>query len=303
MRSAPVATLRLCPICGERLAQRIWHEATFDYVRCTTCGGFFSDLEEGRYEALRHNVWDDQRPTADALGFYGEARVRAHEAFLARTSDRPPGRLLDIGCGLGFFLERAATHGWDCWGCEPSSSWARVAEHRIGPGRVFETRIEELEDVGQFDLITAWDVLEHVFQPLAFLRRVEQLLAPGGRVFLRTPNLSYVLPIYRIRRRFGHTVELGPVNHVVYFTRATLERALHICGLAPERWLHLPPPQVDTFRDNDTARYAPHRSVVVAAKNAWAAGADALGSATKGRVSIGSDLDVIARRSTEPVPG
>ena len=103
-------------------------------------------------------------------------------------------------------------------------------------------------------------------------------------MFLRTPNLAYVLPVYRLRRRLGHDVELGPLNHVVYFDSRTLGRALRAPGCGPTRWLALPPPQVATFAADARERYG-GRSPVVTAKNTWARAADGLVAATRGRVS------------------
>ncbi|MCW3067366.1 MAG: hypothetical protein JWN32_4538 [Solirubrobacterales bacterium] len=295
MRAAPVTTRRPCPLCGGRRARRRWREGAFDYAGCVRCGAFFADVEERRYEELRHNVWDDETPSDDALRFYGDARARAHLAFLRRCRPFGGRRLLDVGCGMGFFLERASVDGWDSWGCEPSPWWAEAAGRRVGAGRVFRGRVEDMaERRAEFDLVTAWDVLEHVFDPLPFLRRIAELLAPGGRLFLRTPNLAYVLPVYRARRRLGHRVELGPTNHVVYFSARTLRRALSDAGLAPQRWLALPPPQVATFGDRVDERYAPARSATVAAKNAWASVGQVAASASAGRLSLASDLDVIA---------
>jgi len=257
-------------------------------------------VAEDCYEELRHNAWDEKTPSADTVGFYGDARARAHRAFLERCRPFGARRLFDVGCGMGFFLERAGAAGWESWGCEPSASWALAAEHRVAKGRVFHGRLEEFPSEGaEFDLVTAWDVLEHIFDPLSFLRRIASVLAPGGRLFVRTPNLAYALPVYRTRRRLGLSAELGPMNHVVYFTARALRRALATTGFMPERWLTLPPPQVATFRRGPAERYAPERSATVAAKNVWAAASDAILRSTGGHLALGSDLDVIARRSVE----
>jgi 2-polyprenyl-3-methyl-5-hydroxy-6-metoxy-1,4-benzoquinol methylase len=301
MRAALVVTRRPCPLCGGRQARHRWEEDGTAYARCVACGAFFTDVEEHRYEAARHNVWDDEAPSADSVGFYGDARARAHATLLARCPPFGAGRLLDVGCGMGFFLERASAAGWECWGCEPSPAWAAIAERRLGRGRVFRGPLEQMpSEDRRFDLVTAWDVLEHIFDPVPFLRRTAALLAPGGRVFLRTPNLTYALPVYRARRRLGHASELGPMNHVVYFTATTLRRALRAAGLTPERWLTLPPPQVSTFETEPQARYAPPRSAVVAAKNAWAVAANAVVRSSAGRLALGADLDVIARAGGPP---
>ena len=130
--------------------------------------------------------------------------------FLERHALSGSRRLLDVGCGLGFFLARAAEAGWDVTGCEPSQFWAARAGARVGSERVLlGTARHHALDGERFDLVTAWDVLEHVFDPLPLLERLRSLLAPGGRLSVRTPNLAYVLPLYALRRHvLGHSVEL-----------------------------------------------------------------------------------------------
>lgn len=201
--------------------------------------------------------------------------------------------MLDVGCGLGYFAERARASGWNVTGCEPSAAWSAAARRRLGSGVVIEGVLDDVPANHRFDLITAWDVLEHIFDPIHFLGQIAVLLAPGGRLFIRTPNARYVLAVYRARRRLGHNVELGPLNHVVLFDAHSLRRALARAGLRPCSWRVLPPPQVDTFATG--ARRHRGSGPVVRAKNTWARTADELATRSRGRLVLGSDLDVLAR--------
>jgi SAM-dependent methyltransferase len=154
----------------------------------------------------------------------------------------------------------------------------------------------EVGDPGsRFDLVTAWDVLEHVHDPLPFLESLAAVLAPGGRVFIRTPNLSWILPTYAFRRHLiSEQIELGPLNHVVYYTAPTLRRALLQVGLDPIAWPVLPPPQVG-FGNRDPS-HAGRRTAVTIAKNAYARSSDVVARASGGKVVAGADLDVVAMK-------
>ncbi|MDX6678666.1 MAG: hypothetical protein QOE31_2718 [Solirubrobacteraceae bacterium] len=284
-----LAASRVCPLCKGQRGRRIWREDGYRYLRCRTCAAVWTDLSDDDYVALRHNVWDDDEVSADSEDFYGRARRRAHDELLGRLAGRR-GRLLDVGCGLGFFLARAHDAGWQVRGCDTSPAWVRATNERVG------SAVASVGDVPaaisadeRFDLITAWDVIEHVHDPVGFLEQLASRLAPGGAIFLRTPNLAYVLPLYALRRRLGHDVELGPTNHVVYFTASTMRRALALAGLRAVRWPVLAPPQVETF----AATTAPP-ATAVALKNRYAAAAERLAALTRGSVVLGSDLDVIA---------
>lgn len=279
---------RLCPLCSASTGRPVWREDNYRYILCGRCDAVFSDVSEETYVRLRHNAWDEDRPTDHATWFYRDTRTAVHQDFLAYVSrKRPPGRLLDVGCGLGVFMQRAREHGWEAHGCDTSASWVAHARELLGaPAAVTHSDILELEaPAGGYDLITLWDVIEHIYQPLDVLAHLRTLLAPGGQVFIRTPNILYVWPIYGLRRLLlGHTVELGPLNHVVYFQRATMGRALKKSGLVPREWPVFPPPQVPI--GNSTAS--------VGLKNVYARIARASARVSGGAVVIGSDLDVFA---------
>jgi len=290
-----LAASRVCPLCNGERGRRIWSENGLRYLRCATCAAVWSDISHDEYDALRHNVWDDDDADVsdDTEDFYGRARERAHDELLRRTAARR-GRLLDVGCGLGFFLARAHHDGWRVRGCDTSQGWVRATNERVGtPVASVGTVPAAISPDERFDLITAWDVIEHVHDPVAFLEDLASRLAPGGAIFLRTPNLAYVLPLYAVRRRLGHVVELGPTNHVVYFTSSTMRLALALAGLTAVRWPVLPPPQVETF-----AGPAAPAATAVALKNRFAAVAERLAAASRGSIVLGSDLDVIAVAAT-----
>jgi 2-polyprenyl-3-methyl-5-hydroxy-6-metoxy-1,4-benzoquinol methylase len=104
----------------------------------------------------------------------------------------PPGRILDVGCASGLFLNLALNEGWSGAGLEPSETLSRKAQ------AVFKDRAEiqprTLEQAAlpphSFDVITLWDVLEHVPLPVIFLQQCHLLLKPGGHLFLNVPNLD-----------------------------------------------------------------------------------------------------------------
>lgn len=288
---------RHCPICRFTRARPVWHEAQLRYVRCGRCGLVFSDVDAATYARDGHNSWHEPEVTERTRAFYGLARSRAHERFLSRFPPVGERRLLDVGCGLGYFMTRAASAGWIAHGCDTSIPWLQRAAEATGtPERLACSEPRGDLFRGSFDMITVWDVLEHVYEPLPFLQAIADLLAPDGRLFLRTPNLLWVYPTYAVRRGlFGSDVVLGPLNHVVYYTSGSLRRTLQTVGLAPIDWPVLPPPQVP-LRNRRPER-AGERSVTTALKNAHAAAAELVSRATGGMVVIGADLDVVAVRA------
>jgi 2-polyprenyl-3-methyl-5-hydroxy-6-metoxy-1,4-benzoquinol methylase len=88
--------------------------------------------------------------------------------------------MLDVGCYTGVFMKVAAAGGWDVEGVE-LSSWAAGIARESGFEKVYEKPLEQLALPGEgFDVITLWDVMEHLSHPAEMLKNVFRLLKPGG---------------------------------------------------------------------------------------------------------------------------
>lgn len=157
-------------------------------------------------------------------------REIAFQKLLAhiRTFRRSSGRLLDVGCYTGLFPRAAQEAGWDAYGIEPSAWAAQVASDRL-PGRITAGFLRDAHFAPEsFDVITSWDVIEHVTDPKDELRRMAKLLKPGGWLFLSTMRAD--APIVRLLgRRWPWYMEM----HRFYFTADTLGALLRSAGLEP----------------------------------------------------------------------
>jgi 2-polyprenyl-3-methyl-5-hydroxy-6-metoxy-1,4-benzoquinol methylase len=136
------------------------------------------------------------------------------------------GRLLDFGCGGGIFLERMAEQGWRVLGLDASASTVeRIRTELRLPALVGSLPHPELEPAS-FDVITMWHSLEHVHQPLDTLRHAFRLLAPGGRLYVATPNLASWAYRWFGKDWFG----LDLPRHLTHFTPASLRLMLERAG-------------------------------------------------------------------------
>lgn len=155
--------------------------------------------------------------------------LRRQLDFFMRHLPRTPGRLLDIGCGNGRFLLRATRAGWQALGLEPDALAVRAA--REAGLDVMQGTIEAATGLPPFDFISASHVLEHVYDPHAFLHGVLRHLKPGGTLWLATPN----------NRSLGHRWYraawrgLEPPRHVVLFSVAALRSVLMKAGFVDIR--------------------------------------------------------------------
>lgn len=158
-------------------------------------------------------------------------RMRRYlDVSLARHLGNPEGeniRLLDIGCGNGTFLQFAKHLGWAAEGIDNDA--AAVAAARAAGCNVVSGGLDELPSrPGHYRHVTLSHVIEHVHDPLKLLRQCLELLIPGGRLWLETPNLQSL----------GHDVfgaawrGLEPPRHLVLFDRRTLATALASAGFS-----------------------------------------------------------------------
>ena len=138
-------------------------------------------------------------------------------------------RLLDVGSGYGFFRKAAEGQGWSSQGIEVSRYAIEVAEKEFGL-QTFAGTLEEFaqSQPGQFDVITLFDTIEHVSDPLSLMCEVRALLAPRGMCVVRTPNLA-ALEL----RVFGGWYHSFKLEHLHYFSPESLSWTLEQGGLAP----------------------------------------------------------------------
>ena len=153
------------------------------------------------------------------------AMVRKQEFFLqqaVKLSGKQKGSVLDIGCGTGRFLEFAQTHGWQITGLELCAEVGKKTAARLGAqvylGNLFDVQLPE----ERFDLVTMFDCIEHLEDPLRALAVCWQTLKRGGVLAVTTPNLEGIGRLLLGPRAFA----IWPDTHIVYFRPRSLRFAL-----------------------------------------------------------------------------
>lgn len=194
-----------------------------DIVECQRCGMVYNNpqLDPDRLLAAYRQVVDPRYVQEKQGRKYTFRRsLRQLHRF-----HQPPGKLLDIGCYTGTFMEVAAAEGWEVYGFE-LSSWAAEIARNHGAGPVYDGQLEHIpHPSGHFDVITCWDVLEHVSNPLKVLHHTSALLKTGGLLALST----YLIDSYPVRilgTRYPFFMEM----HLVHFSKKTLHCLLSTCG-------------------------------------------------------------------------
>jgi SAM-dependent methyltransferase len=205
------ASERECIACGTRGPfPGLYARDGFTLVRCPTCGLVFQDPPPGP-ELLERAYYHDEGFAKALLGDLRETtleRAREKLVLLERAAALRPGlRILDVGASSGAWLEVAVAAGLTGVGVELGAATAAGARERGLDVRT-GTLEEVLPSLGEerFDLISFWDVLEHLPDPRHELHLARGLLAPGGRVAATFPNVEGLYPrlTYRLfARRTG----------------------------------------------------------------------------------------------------
>jgi SAM-dependent methyltransferase len=199
--------------------------ALADIARCAECGHmqlerFPSDAElADAYAAAASDDYVEEE---------AGQRATAREALDRIERFTGPGRLLDVGCWVGFLMAEARDRGWSPLGIEPSDFAASFARDRLGLEEVGVHHLEADLPASAFDAVVMGDLIEHLIDPADGLARVRHALRPGGVVYLAVPDAGS-----RLARLMGKRWWSVIPTHVQYFTRPSLFCLLRRCGLEP----------------------------------------------------------------------
>ena len=189
-------------------------------VRCTSCGlayrsfrpqdeqlaRLYRAADDSRYEAEMPNRWRTAMRHKKIIDMYMPGR----------------GSLLDVGCASGAFLRVMRDAGWDAHGVEPSESQFRRASELLGgTAHIWQCVLQDAPLSKEFDVVTLWDVLEHVTEPTAFLELAAMHLKGAGYLILHVPRVDSLAA-----RLLGSRWPLLLAEHLNYFTVPSLR----ICG-------------------------------------------------------------------------
>lgn len=193
-------------------------------VRCRRCAlvyanpRYVQDELIDEYEQVVDPLYEQER----------EGRVLTFERHLqpieALVGDFRGKRILDVGAYTGIFVETARAHGWDAYGTE-LSQWAAALCRERG----LNVRAGTLEEAAfpddHFDVVTSWDVVEHLNDPKGHMAEMHRVLKPGGLVVIHTIDID--APFARLMgKRWPWLMEM----HVTYFSRRTLAAMLEAVG-------------------------------------------------------------------------
>jgi SAM-dependent methyltransferase len=218
-----------CILCYGNSYTPVIREGGWQYFRCRHCGLVFlhpQPTESYLTEHYQHYLPDE----AQNMELWRRMMlpVMTRSATLIERRVALPGRLLDVGCGHGFFLEIMAQRGWKVEGIEISATGREYARQSLKL-EVSEQPLPRPDwPAAQFDVITLFYVIEHLADPRAVLTEVRRLLRPGGLLLLRWPHTT---PLAQLLRPWAESLKLYQApSHLFDFSPRTIARMLTEVG-------------------------------------------------------------------------
>jgi 2-polyprenyl-3-methyl-5-hydroxy-6-metoxy-1,4-benzoquinol methylase len=232
-----------CLMCGGGRHGVVFTELGIDILRCQDCGHVFSS-----YRADPHytGFWGSEVAPAEHH-YWSKARARMHGDFFKHFIEGRSGRLLDMGSGLGFFLKAMAPYrDWDAYGCEISPAAVKYAREQLGLKNVQCSPLQDADlPRASFDIITLWDVLDHILRPDPLLSHARALLKNDGVLFIRTPNVATQLLRARIMKAVGGGQPargyMQGADHPHHYSMRSIRALLVRNGFADVAFTHLRP--------------------------------------------------------------
>jgi len=224
-----------CPVCGPAAGEQEVYGARFDpdslnsrtfsarrlpdgqhfrIVRCLQCRLMRSDpiVPSGVLETLYSQ---SSMQYAEEIPHLRKTYGR-YLAELSRNGSRSQ-TLLEIGCGSGFFLDEAREQGFDVWGIEPSAEAQQWADEQIRPRIIRGAFRSDIFSAESFDLIAAFQVFDHLPDPLATLRECHRLLKDGGVLLMLHHNAAALSA-----RLLGQRSPIIDIEHLFFYTPSTM---------------------------------------------------------------------------------
>lgn len=231
----------LCAECGSSKTQKYLYAPAMDtsagpryqYYRCDSCGFIcldhkpsLSDYEDSGFYQVSENRF--KRLLGPLVGVFTFLRFR----YLKKYS-KTPGRVVDIGCGRGRFLNVAKNNGWKVFGIEPNKRSASYAKEQFKI-ELLHGGLEDCKAKADFDAVTLWHVLEHFPTPTKIIRRAAVLLKKDGIMIIAVPNIKSLQGSIG-REKWYH---LDPPRHLSHFSPELLTKMMENNGLKVEAIHH-----------------------------------------------------------------
>ena len=216
-----------CLSCSKNDFKDLFSKEGFSFVRCRHCDLIQvnplpkPDLVDRFYNTEEYSKFIEEHMTQKSdyrRERFGKERISAWERYTGVSTDKAVLRSLDVGCGSGFVVEAAKENNWEAYGVDLNSKAVNMGREK--GLTLFNKKLETLsqEDLGLFDVVSMYDVLEHSYNPVNMIKAAKNLLSDQGLLVIYVPNWDSLA-----RMVLGtNTFWIWGIFHLTYFTVTTL---------------------------------------------------------------------------------
>jgi 2-polyprenyl-3-methyl-5-hydroxy-6-metoxy-1,4-benzoquinol methylase len=220
IRSVPKGEHKTCLVCQGNSLKPLKGFEKHHLTKCASCGFVFckpiptQEELNAVYEGYGRN------------DYLSDLTIQAYERVLDSFEPfRKTNRLIDVGCGIGYFLEVAKRRGWEVYGTEFTEEAVNICEEKGVNMKLGVLNPSDYES-GSFDVVTSFEVIEHINDPRIELANFHKLLRQGGLVYCTTPNFNAV---ERFMLKSDWNI-LGYPEHLSYYSPSTLKKVFKESG-------------------------------------------------------------------------
>ena len=225
--------LKKCEICYSDSYHKIKRENNYQIFRCNNCGLLFtSPLNEVETNNIRNlyknSYWNDiEKDSENNFTIYQKMYIYFTKRILKLfKNSKNKIKLLDIGCGFGFFINYAEKNGIDVSGIDLSKQSTDYAKKVLGLNNIYYSDIFSCSFAREsFDVLTAFNLLEHTYNPRDFVKEMYRIVKNNGHVLIRVPNSKFhvlALTIFSIFPFFNknnfNVLAMEPPKHLYGFS-------------------------------------------------------------------------------------
>ncbi len=219
------------------------HKNGYAIYKCVSCGLARTDLKQKYSDFVEKHYnkgYFTGDPTRSAYINYKDDKqfiLKNMHQFMSRVkAHKPKGKLLDVGCALGFFVELAKDTGYDAYGFDPSSYAVDEAKKLVGASRIKRGTISSVKyPKKSFDVITMFDVFEHLSDPGSDMQKLSTLLKDDGVMVIATGDTNSLLA-KTLKRRWTFYI---PPQHLFFFNKSLMTELLAKYKLKPIEWFRI----------------------------------------------------------------
>lgn len=222
-----------CYLCQSKKVQPFFEKLSHEFVKCLSCGFVFLKPKPGLFKTLalyyENGFFTGDKNYCGFSNYLLDKKVTARN--MRRNLDKilsfnKEGKLLDMGCATGIFLKIAQKKGFEPFGVD-SSSFAFTHIPKNLKAKVQKTTIGKAEFPDKFfNLVTMWDLIEHLFDPRSDLKHIKKFLKENGVLVIGTSDVES--PWAKLWGKNWHF--FAPPQHLYYFSKRTLRKLLNQAG-------------------------------------------------------------------------